>query len=105
MSLVTSFVTGFGMMYTNNMLIVACSKHYEGSMMIFATNRQMITISFMLFNIGINVISPENMHSQMYYELIVFILVGVFCLFMVKYIKGNKYGEEGKSEQVNLNKM
>ena len=57
-SLVTSFMSGFGMMYTNNMLIVMCSKNYDGSMMVFATNRQVITISFMLFNIGINVISP-----------------------------------------------
>ena len=57
-SLVTSFISGFGMMYTNNMLIVMSSKNYDGSMMVFATNRQIITISFMLFNIGINAILP-----------------------------------------------
>jgi len=39
LSLITSLMSGFGMMYTNNMLVVMCSKYYEGSMMIFAANR------------------------------------------------------------------
>lgn len=86
-SLITSFISGFAMMYTNNMLVVMCSKYYEGSMMIFATNRQMINVSFMIYNLGIGVIKPENMHSQMNYELIIFIIISSICLYMVRYIR------------------
>lgn len=43
------------------------------------------------------------MHTQMYYELIIFVIIALFCLYMTKYIRTNKYGEKGKAEQTNLN--
>jgi hypothetical protein len=80
-------MSGFGMMYTNNMLVVMCSKYYEGSMMIFATNRQMITLSFLVYNLAINIIPAESMHSQMFYELSIFIIISLVCIYLVRYIR------------------
>ncbi len=59
--------------------------------MIFGTNRQMINISFLLYNLIINTIKPENMQSQMYYELIVFIIISLVCLYMIRFIRDKKY--------------
>jgi predicted MFS family arabinose efflux permease len=58
LSLFASVLSGFGMMYTNSMLVVMCSKYYEGSMMVFGTNRQIINLAFLVYSLTINVISP-----------------------------------------------
>jgi len=59
-------------------------------MIIFGINRQIITAAFLVYNLGINVISPENMHTQMFYELSLFIIIGLACIYMVKFIRDNK---------------
>ena len=48
------------------------------------------------------------MHSQMYYELLVLIAIGLGCLHMVRFIRDKKYqnneaeiGNEAKGEELN----
>ena len=66
-SLFTSYISGFTMFFTNNLLVIMCAKLYDGNLESFATNRQIINISFIVYNILVNVMNNGSMKDEMFY--------------------------------------
>jgi hypothetical protein len=75
LAFLTAFVWGFSILFMFNWLNVICSRIFNGTIESFAANRQICTISFIIFQIYISIVPSKDMKNFMYYELTAFVLI------------------------------
>lgn len=83
----SSFLIGVSLLGLFSWLLICCSKIYSGTVSVFSVNRQMCTLSFLVYQaIAVSVFETETMPTIMKFELGVFALFGFSALVMLRFL-------------------